>query len=114
MWTLIKDDIADVRKALAGCRDMEHWETQCQVILKANSGVDFGEFLDYLSHGLDLLSLWPSSKEPLISHLPETLTRLAVILKEISEDAFTKSPEGATLIPSILDLQRRLETLQRE
>ena len=94
MWNLVRDDLADVRKALRGCRDMEGWEAQCQLVLLANSGIDLKEFLAYLAHGLACLTGWAPTLHPTGLYFEATLTRVRRILDEVSLDPAVTEDSG--------------------
>ncbi|KAK3082806.1 hypothetical protein FSP39_005921 [Pinctada imbricata] len=47
-WEFIKSSLRDVQTEIEDCRDMEGWHNQCQVILKASSGIDFNDFYNFM------------------------------------------------------------------
>ncbi|XP_046543011.1 2-oxoglutarate and iron-dependent oxygenase JMJD4-like [Haliotis rubra] len=59
-WAHIQQCLRDEQKEIADCRDMDGWQEQCQLILKASSGINYIEFLSFLTtiaqHRLHALS----------------------------------------------------------
>nr|KAG5702396.1 hypothetical protein BaRGS_027483 [Batillaria attramentaria] len=47
-WAHLKDALKAVEKEISDCRDMDGWEQQCQLILKADTGLDFIEFFRFM------------------------------------------------------------------
>ncbi|XP_069107689.1 2-oxoglutarate and iron-dependent oxygenase JMJD4-like isoform X2 [Argopecten irradians] len=47
-WSFLKQELSEVQREISDCRDMDGWNEQCQLILKASSGIDFSEFYRYL------------------------------------------------------------------
>ncbi|XP_048238027.1 2-oxoglutarate and iron-dependent oxygenase JMJD4-like isoform X2 [Haliotis rufescens] len=59
-WEHIRQGLQDVQREIEDCHDMEGWSGQCQLILKASSGIDYLEFISFLTtiaqHRLHALS----------------------------------------------------------
>ncbi|CAL1539742.1 unnamed protein product, partial [Lymnaea stagnalis] len=59
-WEYVKSRLTAVQKEISDCNQMEGWDEQCQMILKADSGVDFVDFYNFLAtiaeHRLKALS----------------------------------------------------------
>jgi hypothetical protein len=49
-WNGLKRELSLVEKELADCRDMEGWNDQCQVVLKAVAGIDYAELAQFLAY----------------------------------------------------------------
>nr|XP_006820145.1 PREDICTED: jmjC domain-containing protein 4-like [Saccoglossus kowalevskii] len=47
-WDFIQSELKSVEDAIADCRDMDGWHKQCQLILKANSGMDYTDLFTFL------------------------------------------------------------------
>ncbi|XP_045179491.2 2-oxoglutarate and iron-dependent oxygenase JMJD4-like [Mercenaria mercenaria] len=47
-WKHLHSGLQDVKKEIEHCRDMDGWNTQCQLILKACAGIDYKQFLQML------------------------------------------------------------------
>ncbi|XP_022079335.1 jmjC domain-containing protein 4-like isoform X2 [Acanthaster planci] len=64
-WAFLQQELALVKKSISDCRDMEGWDLQCQMIMKANTGIDYPEFLQLLwtvaEPRLDQLRLYSES-----------------------------------------------------
>ncbi|XP_021341709.1 uncharacterized protein LOC110442430 isoform X2 [Mizuhopecten yessoensis] len=64
-WNFLEQELSDVQREISDCRDMEGWQEQCQLILKASSGIDYSEFYRYLitiaTHRMDFLQLEQNS-----------------------------------------------------
>ncbi|XP_065917396.1 2-oxoglutarate and iron-dependent oxygenase JMJD4-like isoform X2 [Dysidea avara] len=48
MFDHLKRSLEEVKKEISDCRSMEGWNQQCQLILKATTGMDYNELCDYL------------------------------------------------------------------
>ncbi|XP_013415112.1 jmjC domain-containing protein 4 [Lingula anatina] len=48
-WGFIKQSLAEVKKEISDCKDMEGWEQQCQLILHASSGIDYPGFFNFMN-----------------------------------------------------------------
>ncbi|XP_064598247.1 2-oxoglutarate and iron-dependent oxygenase JMJD4-like isoform X2 [Liolophura sinensis] len=48
-WTFLMENLADVQREIADCATMDGWNEQCQIILKASSGINFEEFFRFIS-----------------------------------------------------------------
>lgn len=48
-WSFLQSTLADVKKEIHDCKDMENWNDQCQVMLKALSGMNYADFFTLLS-----------------------------------------------------------------
>ncbi|XP_071490381.1 2-oxoglutarate and iron-dependent oxygenase JMJD4-like [Diadema antillarum] len=59
-WRFLQDELRAVQKSIEDCRDMDGWEEQCQLIMKASTGMDYPEFFNFLhlvaSNRLSMLS----------------------------------------------------------
>ncbi|XP_072180779.1 2-oxoglutarate and iron-dependent oxygenase JMJD4-like isoform X2 [Diadema setosum] len=59
-WRFLQDEFKAVQKSIEDCRDMDGWEEQCQLIMKASTGMDYPEFFNFLhlvaSNRLSMLS----------------------------------------------------------
>ncbi|XP_067685892.1 2-oxoglutarate and iron-dependent oxygenase JMJD4-like [Haliotis asinina] len=68
-WAHIQQCLQDVQKEIADCCDMDGWQGQCQLILKASSGINYIEFLSFLTniaqHRLQALSRLHVAPTPL-------------------------------------------------
>ncbi|XP_046555323.1 2-oxoglutarate and iron-dependent oxygenase JMJD4-like [Haliotis rubra] len=68
-WAHIQQCLREVQKEIADCRDMDGWQEQCQLILKASSGINYIEFLSFLTtiaqHRLHALSRLHVAPTPL-------------------------------------------------
>ncbi|PIK40416.1 putative jmjC domain-containing protein 4 [Apostichopus japonicus] len=47
-FVFLQSELNKVQKSIDDCRDMDGWEKQCQLILKASSGMDYQEFFQLL------------------------------------------------------------------
>ena len=47
-WRHLEQLLGDVQKEIADCRDMDGWDHQCQLILKAEAGMDYENFVKML------------------------------------------------------------------
>ncbi|XP_797590.2 2-oxoglutarate and iron-dependent oxygenase JMJD4 [Strongylocentrotus purpuratus] len=47
-WRFLQSELQAVQKSIEDCRDMEGWADQCQLIMKASTGMDYAEFFNYL------------------------------------------------------------------
>ncbi|XP_077997736.1 2-oxoglutarate and iron-dependent oxygenase JMJD4-like [Glandiceps talaboti] len=47
-WKFLQNELQDVQNAISDCRDMDGWHQQCQMILRANSGMDYADFFTFL------------------------------------------------------------------
>lgn len=55
-WNHLQECLCDVKTAISDCCDMDGYETQCQLILKANEGMDYSDFYQFLrTIGLPIL-----------------------------------------------------------
>ncbi|XP_001237878.3 2-oxoglutarate and iron-dependent oxygenase JMJD4 homolog [Anopheles gambiae] len=45
IWSNLRDALADVRREIDDCRDMDNFDEHCQVMLKASFGMDYADFL---------------------------------------------------------------------
>ncbi|XP_078681566.1 2-oxoglutarate and iron-dependent oxygenase JMJD4-like isoform X2 [Branchiostoma floridae x Branchiostoma belcheri] len=48
MWSFLQAELCRVQQAISDCTDMEDWHGHCQVMLKASSGINYEEFVDFL------------------------------------------------------------------
>jgi len=52
-WKFLRDELLDVEKEIAHLQDSfsttGEWIEQCQLILKANSGIDYAQFAEYIT-----------------------------------------------------------------
>ncbi|XP_072034844.1 2-oxoglutarate and iron-dependent oxygenase JMJD4-like [Amphiura filiformis] len=59
MWEFLQQELCTIQKSISDCIDMEGWHNQCQLIMKASTGIDYAEFFLFLhiiaSHRLQLL-----------------------------------------------------------
>ncbi|KAL9958455.1 hypothetical protein ACROYT_G035470 [Oculina patagonica] len=49
MWEHLQSEHAKVQQSIEDCRDMDNWNEQCQVILRASCGINYEEFLEFLN-----------------------------------------------------------------
>ena len=59
MWCYLTSELELVEKEISDCRDLmndQEWFEQCQLVLRANIGLDFSEFLDFVLANLYYLS----------------------------------------------------------
>ncbi|XP_062522560.1 2-oxoglutarate and iron-dependent oxygenase JMJD4-like isoform X1 [Corticium candelabrum] len=49
MFEKLRSDLDEVQCAIGDCTEMDGWHEQCQAILLANSGVNYMEFIQYIS-----------------------------------------------------------------
>ncbi|XP_066266660.1 2-oxoglutarate and iron-dependent oxygenase JMJD4-like [Branchiostoma lanceolatum] len=49
MWSFLQSKLGRVQQAISDCTDMEDWHEHCQVMLKASSGINYEEFVDFLA-----------------------------------------------------------------
>ncbi|NP_001292295.1 jmjC domain-containing protein 4-like [Magallana gigas] len=47
-WQYVKDNLSQVQQEIEDCKGMDGWDQQCQLILKASCGIDYGEFLQFM------------------------------------------------------------------
>ncbi|KAK2158451.1 hypothetical protein LSH36_170g04047 [Paralvinella palmiformis] len=47
-WHYLMTSMSAVQQEISDCRDMEGWAEQCQLILRANNGMDYDEFYRFL------------------------------------------------------------------
>eukprot|EP00743_Colponemidia_sp_Colp-15_P010247 GILK01011265.1.p1 GENE.GILK01011265.1~~GILK01011265.1.p1 ORF type:complete len:424 (-),score=68.50 GILK01011265.1:335-1576(-) len=99
MWNLLKADLNRIREMILDCKgsDAMEWEQQCQKVLRANTGMDQIEFLQFTvkmtQRSMQLIRKVDSNVEQMF-HLV-ALNRLKMILDElIFEDSFVVLPEG--------------------
>lgn len=48
MWEHIQSELKKVQQSIEDCKDMENWQQQCQMILRASCGINYKEFVDFL------------------------------------------------------------------
>ncbi|RUS84842.1 hypothetical protein EGW08_007383 [Elysia chlorotica] len=48
-WEYLKTHLTAVQREIADCRGMDGWENQCQMILKADAGLDFAGFYTFMT-----------------------------------------------------------------
>ncbi|XP_059168788.1 uncharacterized protein LOC131950584 [Physella acuta] len=48
-WRFIKSRLVDVQREISDCKGVDGWDEQCQMILKADSGIDYLEFYNFLA-----------------------------------------------------------------
>ncbi|XP_078600346.1 2-oxoglutarate and iron-dependent oxygenase JMJD4-like isoform X1 [Branchiostoma floridae x Branchiostoma japonicum] len=48
MWSFLQSELGRVQQAISDCTDMDDWHGHCQVMLKASSGINYQEFVDFL------------------------------------------------------------------
>ncbi|KAL3854984.1 hypothetical protein ACJMK2_014216 [Sinanodonta woodiana] len=48
-WEHVKQSLASVKQEIEDCRGMDEWEERCQLILKANSGIDYKDFFKFMN-----------------------------------------------------------------
>lgn len=53
MWRRLHDDFRRVQHELDDCKGLDDWPAQCQMLLRAHSGMNFEDFRKYLKHGCD-------------------------------------------------------------
>ncbi|KAI8775823.1 2-oxoglutarate and iron-dependent oxygenase JMJD4 isoform X2 [Biomphalaria glabrata] len=49
VWTYIRDRLNAIQKEIRDCKDMKNWNDHCQVILKADSGMNYIDFYNFLA-----------------------------------------------------------------
>ncbi|GFO12946.1 Jmjc domain-containing protein 4-like [Plakobranchus ocellatus] len=47
-WRYLKTRLLAVQKEIADCREMEEWDEKCQMILKADAGIDYAGFYTFM------------------------------------------------------------------
>ncbi|XP_071791315.1 2-oxoglutarate and iron-dependent oxygenase JMJD4-like [Asterias amurensis] len=47
-WKFLQQELASVKASISDCIDMDNWDQQCQIIMKASTGIDYSEFLQLL------------------------------------------------------------------
>ncbi|XP_060064308.1 2-oxoglutarate and iron-dependent oxygenase JMJD4-like [Ylistrum balloti] len=47
-WKFLKQELCNVQREISDCQGMDGWHEQCQLILKASSGIHYSEFYQYL------------------------------------------------------------------
>ncbi|XP_049856780.1 2-oxoglutarate and iron-dependent oxygenase JMJD4 [Schistocerca gregaria] len=50
MWLSLKNHLAAVKKEIEDCKEMEEWNSHCQIMLRASFGLDYEEFYRFLLH----------------------------------------------------------------
>jgi len=117
MWNLVKDDLKNVREALSKIGILEGFEEQCQVVLLANSGIDFNDFIDYLTHGFHYRfknnSSTKHSEQMILEKVTEKykekiLEKMLEILGEMDEDPFVKLDSGKSIREKIKILREKI------
>ncbi|XP_033728591.1 uncharacterized protein LOC117317769 isoform X2 [Pecten maximus] len=90
-WKFLKQELSDVQREISDCQDMEGWHEQCQLILKASTGINFSEFYQYLvviaTHRMDFLQLEQSHEDinkPKSSGLDEANKHLNTLVTDLS------------------------------
>uniref|UniRef100_A0A182M2N8 Jumonji domain-containing protein 4 n=1 Tax=Anopheles culicifacies TaxID=139723 RepID=A0A182M2N8_9DIPT len=53
IWNNLCGALADVRREIDDCRDMENFDEHCQVMLKASFGMDYADFLAIIQYVCD-------------------------------------------------------------
>lgn len=48
MWTSLQENLKAVKKEVEDCKDMEHWNEHCQLMLRATFGINYEEFYYFL------------------------------------------------------------------
>ncbi|KAH9498586.1 JmjC domain-containing protein 4 [Bulinus truncatus] len=49
VWAYIKNRLAAVQKEISDCKEMKDWNEHCQVVLKADSGINYIDFYNFLA-----------------------------------------------------------------
>ncbi|XP_071943049.1 2-oxoglutarate and iron-dependent oxygenase JMJD4-like [Antedon mediterranea] len=49
VWEFLKSELLAVQRSIYDCKDMDEWDEQCQLIMKANTGIDYAEFVNFLT-----------------------------------------------------------------
>ncbi|XP_033114605.1 2-oxoglutarate and iron-dependent oxygenase JMJD4-like [Anneissia japonica] len=81
VWNFLQTELLAVKRSISDCREMDEWEEQCQVIMKANTGIDYAEFSQFLT----------TIAEPRIQLLSQLLTQYE--LSPMSDVPHTYSDE---------------------
>uniref|UniRef100_A0A182RG37 Jumonji domain-containing protein 4 n=1 Tax=Anopheles funestus TaxID=62324 RepID=A0A182RG37_ANOFN len=53
IWNNLRGALADVRREIDDCRDMDNFDEHCQVMLKASFGMDYTDFLAIIQYVCD-------------------------------------------------------------
>ncbi|XP_052897264.1 2-oxoglutarate and iron-dependent oxygenase JMJD4 homolog [Anopheles moucheti] len=53
IWSNLREALADVRREIDDCHDMDNFDEHCQVMLKASFGMDYADFLAIIQHVCD-------------------------------------------------------------
>ncbi|XP_050077884.1 2-oxoglutarate and iron-dependent oxygenase JMJD4 homolog [Anopheles maculipalpis] len=94
IWSNLRGALADVRREIDDCRDMDNFDDHCQVMLKASFGMNYVDFLTIIQYICDkrLTSLEDNSAVQLIDnyvlgrkHLMYDLIIIRNLLLEIKE-----------------------------
>ena len=87
---MLKKDLELVKKGIDDCRSLlseEEWNQQCQLLLKANSGMNLEEFYNYLGliarHRMQLMP--KKAKVDTLLHL-YSLSKIQLVLSELLQD----------------------------
>ncbi|XP_011685344.1 PREDICTED: jmjC domain-containing protein 4 isoform X2 [Wasmannia auropunctata] len=49
VWNTLKKELRSVMKEVDDCKDMTNWNEHCQLMLKASHGMDYKQFLEFIS-----------------------------------------------------------------
>lgn len=115
MYTALHEDLETARKEIADCRDMDGWHDQCQLLLRANCGMDMA----------DMARMMLRAVRPAVHTLrqllaPEHSASLVCILQHhrggldaTHREASRQSPDHARLQMAVFVAQQVAETLGR-
>lgn len=80
MWKYLTSELMLVEREISDCRDLmsdREWYEQCQLVLRANIGIDFTEFFQFILINLKYLSLETFNR--LVNDLPNISHPLKVL-----------------------------------
>lgn len=49
VWCALKKELRSVMKEVDDCKDMKNWNEHCQLMLKTSYGMDYKQFLEFIS-----------------------------------------------------------------
>lgn len=49
VWCALKKELRSVMKVVDDCKDMKNWNEHCQLMLKTSYGMDYKQFLEFIS-----------------------------------------------------------------
>ncbi|XP_014481072.1 PREDICTED: jmjC domain-containing protein 4 [Dinoponera quadriceps] len=49
VWSALKKELRSVMREVDDCRDMKNWNEHCQLMLKTSYGMDYKQFLEFIS-----------------------------------------------------------------